>query len=218
MELLQNVYQYISNLPQNLGPIINQFGYWTYGILFVTIFCETGLVITPFLPGDSLLFASGSIASVSSNILNVNIIVILLLVAAVLGDACNYWIGYFFGDRLFKPDARILKTAHLQKAHNFYERYGPKAVVISRFLPLFRTLVPFVAGMGGMDYKRFMLYNLIGAGLWVCLITYAGYFFGNIPFVQHNFALVILAIIIISLLPPIFEFIRVRYFSRNIES
>ncbi len=195
---------------QDLGPFVDQFGYWTYAVSFLIIFCETGLVITPFLPGDSLLFAAGSIIAIGNTILNIHILVTLLFIAAVLGDACNYSLGHLFGDRLFKEDARILKTAHLNKAHLFYDQHGAKAIVIARFIPILRTFVPFTAGMATMNYRKFLVYNVIGGATWVALVSYTGYYFGNLPIVRNNFSVVIIAIIFISILPAAIEYIRSR--------
>ena len=204
------ILHFLTELQQNLGPLVEQFGYWTYAILFLIIFCETGLVITPFLPGDSLLFAAGSIIAIGSSKLDINILVALLTIAAVLGDTCNYSLGHLFGDRLFKDNARILKTVHLEKAHAFYEKYGSKAIVIARFVPIIRTFIPFTAGMASMPYQKFVTYNVLGATLWVALVSYTGYFFGNIPLVKNNFGLVVIAIIIISILPAYIEFVRAK--------
>jgi membrane-associated protein len=175
-------------------------------MLFLIIFCETGLVITPFLPGDSLLFVAGAISSVGSNHINVHLMVVLLIIAAVLGDACNYVIGKFFGEKLFRnPDSKIFRQSYLKKTQDFYEKHGGKTIIIARFVPIIRTFAPFVAGMGKMRYPRFLSYNIIGGIGWVLIITYAGYFFGELEFVKKNLTFLILAIIFISILPAVFE-------------
>ena len=182
---------------------------WTYLILFLIVFCETGLVVTPFLPGDSLLFAVGTFAAAGA--LDVWLIAGLLLVAAVVGDAVNYAIGAAVGPRVFRREnVRFLNRRHLERTHEFYERYGPVTIVIARFVPIVRTFAPFVAGIGRMTYTRFAIYNVAGAVLWVGLLVGAGYLFGNIPIVRRNFSLVILAIIGLSVLPGVVEFVRQR--------
>ena len=180
---------------------------WVYAILFVVIFCETGLVVTPFLPGDSLLFAVGSLAAI--NALDFTTSVVLLTLAAVLGDTVNYWIGHLLGPRVFhRDDVRFLNRKHLERTHQFYERYGGKTIIIARFVPIVRTFAPFVAGVGAMSYGRFLLYNVAGGVLWIFLFVLGGYFFGNLPMVRENFSLVILAIIAISLMPAAVEAFR----------
>ncbi|HEU0051903.1 MAG TPA: VTT domain-containing protein, partial [Longimicrobium sp.] len=173
------------------------------------IFCETGLVVTPILPGDSLLFAAGAI-SASTGALNPLFLFLLLFAAAVAGDTVNYWIGQAVGIRVFKPDARILKTAYLEKTQHFFEKYGGKTIILARFMPIVRTYAPFVAGASRMNYPKFLLYNVIGAFLWVGIFTFLGYFFGNIPFVKKNFELVVIAIVLLSVLPAVIEWLRHR--------
>ncbi len=182
-----------------------------YGILFLILFCETGLVVTPFLPGDSLLFVAGAISSLDSNDLNVHLMVALMITAAIIGDAVNYAIGRIFGEKLFRnPDSKIFRRVYLDKTHAFYEKHGGKAIILARFVPIVRTFAPFVAGMGKMSYRHFAFYNVTGAFIWVLLFTYAGYFFGELPFVQKNLKLLIVAIIFVSILPGVVEIIRHR--------
>ena len=202
MEFFAQIIDFIVHLDKYIGMIIDWFGPWTYVILFVVVFCETGLVVTPFLPGDSLLFIVGALAAKGE--LNLWIALGVFWTAAVLGDAVNYQIGKFFGHKLFKnPNARFLKKENLDKTHQFYEKYGGKTIIIARFVPIIRTFAPFVAGMGSMTYKRFFTFNVIGATLWVLFALFAGFFFGNIPVIKDNFTFVIFAIIFISLLPAI---------------
>jgi membrane-associated protein len=183
------------------------YGGLTYAILFLVIFAETGLVFTPFLPGDSLLFAAGALASLGS--LNVHFIFILLFIAAVLGDTANYWIGHFIGPKLIANEkVRFLKKEHLDKTHQFFEKYGGKTIIIARFVPIVRTFAPFVAGIGSMTYGKFIAYNIIGGFLWTAMFIYSGYFFGNIPFIKNNFSIVVLTIIFISVLPGVYEFVK----------
>jgi membrane-associated protein len=178
-------------------------------ILFLIIFCETGLVVTPILPGDSLLFAVGALAARPDG-LNLWIVLGALIVAAILGDSVNYWIGYFLGEKLQKRFPRLIKPEHIRRTHDFYERYGGKTIIIARFVPIVRTFAPFVAGLGKMTYSRFMVFNVFGALLWILLLVPAGYFFGNFKIVRENFSLVVLAIIFLSILPAVVEFIRAR--------
>lgn len=202
MQILKGLLDFVLHLDKHLSPIIQQYGAWTYLLLFAIVFCETGLVVTPFLPGDSLLFAAGAFAANGS--LSIWALIGALVAAAVLGDTANYWIGHFLGARLV-ASKRLIKPAHIDKTHEFFEKYGGKAVIIARFVPIIRTFVPFVAGLGSMSYGRFMSYNLIGGAGWVLLCTMAGYLFGNLPFVQKNFSLVVLMIIVLSLLPAVWE-------------
>jgi len=213
MEFLKTLIDFFLHLDQHLGELIRNYGLWTYLILFLIIFCETGLVITPFLPGDSLLFAAGTFAARGD--LSVWWLYILLTVAAIIGDTVNYWIGHYVGPKVFyKENVRFLNKKHLERTHEFYEKYGGKTIIIARFIPIIRTFAPFVAGVGSMTYWRFITYNVVGGILWVGICVFAGYFFGNIEFVQRNFFLVVIVIIFISILPIIIEFIRHRM-SRN---
>lgn len=210
METLRAVLDLFLHLDQHLGAIVREYGAWTYGILFAIVFCETGLVVTPFLPGDSLLFATGALAALPSSSLNVGVLAALLCLAAILGDTVNYWIGKAVGVRVFRDDARVLKTDYLRRTERFYARYGGKTIVIARFVPIVRTYAPFVAGASRMHYGRFITFNVLGGVTWICLFLFAGYFFGNIPVVRDNFGLVILAIIVVSLLPGVVEYARHR--------
>lgn len=209
MELLKHFIDLILHLDKHLVELVSQYQSWTYGILFLIIFCETGLVVTPFLPGDSLLFAVGAVASKGE--LNVFLVVVLLILAAVLGDSVNYWIGRIVGPRVFSSEkSRWFNRRHLDRTHAFYEKYGGKTLIFARFMPIIRTFAPFVAGIGKMTYLRFLAYSVSGGILWISLLTYAGYFFGEIPIVKRNFSLVIVAVIAISLLPAVIEFLRAR--------
>ena len=213
MELVKLVIDWVLHLDAHLDVLIQSYGVWTYLILFVIIFCETGLVVTPFLPGDSLLFAVGTFAARGS--LDVSAVLLLLTAAAILGDTVNYWIGHAVGPRVFHDEnVRFLNKKHLDRTHAFYERYGGKTIIIARFVPIVRTFAPFVAGIGSMTYPRFIAYNVFGGVLWVVLLVLGGYFFGNIPVVQKNFSIVIMAIIVISILPGVIEFLRQRRLSR----
>jgi len=213
MDLISELMDFILHLDVHLNSIIKNFGIWTYLILFLIIFLETGVVVTPFLPGDSLLFAAGSFAALGS--LNVFALFILLTLAAILGDTLNYWIGHFIGPRAFSGNSRFLKKEYLDRTHEFYEKHGGKTIILARFIPIIRTFAPFVAGIGAMDYPRFFFYNVVGAILWVSIFTFGGYFFGNLPFVRDNFTIVILVIILISVLPGVFEFLREKFKSRK---
>ncbi|MBP7810967.1 MAG: DedA family protein [Neisseria sp.] len=207
--MISTIIDFILHIDQHLVALSAEYGVWIYAILFLIIFCETGLVVMPFLPGDSLLFAAGGIAALGE--MNIHLMVALLLVAAILGDAVNFAIGKYFGARLFaNPDSKIFRRAYLDKTHAFYEKHGGKTIIIARFVPIVRTFAPFVAGMGNMHYGRFIRYNIIGAILWVVLFSYAGYFFANIPLVKNNLALVLAAIIVISVLPGVVEVVRAR--------
>jgi membrane-associated protein len=197
------------HLDRHLAEVIQAYGHWTYGLLFTIVFLETGLVVTPFLPGDSLLFAAGSFAALG--VLDVWVLFALLTIAAVLGDTVNYSIGHFLGPKVFHyPKSRLFNPEHLKKTHAFYEKYGGKTIIIARFVPIVRTFAPFVAGIGAMSYAKFIAYNVIGGVLWVAICLFAGYFFGNLPFVKQNFSLVILAIIVISVMPAVYEYWRHR--------
>lgn len=209
MEFVQLVIDFILHIDRHLAELTAAYGAWIYGILFLIIFCETGLVVTPFLPGDSLLFVAGAIAT--QDAMNIHLMVILLIIAAILGDAVNYSIGRFFGVRLFaNPDSKIFRRRHLEITQTFYARHGGKTIILARFVPIVRTFAPFVAGMGHMPYRRFAAYNVVGAIAWVTLFSYAGYFFGNLPMVQSNLHYLIVAIIFVSILPGVIEILRHR--------
>ncbi len=201
---------FILHIDVYLAEIVSRYGWQTYLILFVIIFWETGVVIWPFLPGDSLLFAAGSIAALPQAPLDPLLLFLLLSLAAILGDTANYWIGHFVGPRAFNRDGRILKKKYLEKTQAFYEKYGARTIVIARFVPVVRTFAPFVAGIGRMHYRRFLAYNVVGALLWTSLFIGAGYFFGNLEVVKNNFSLVILVIIVLSCLPVAVEFLRAK--------
>jgi membrane-associated protein len=209
MEFLKDFVDFMVHLDRHLAEIIQRYGAHTYTVLFIVIFLETGVVVTPILPGDSLLFAAGSFAGIGA--LSLWPVFLVCLVAAILGDTVNYAIGAYLGPKVFHyPRSRFFNPAHLRKTHDFYEKYGAKTIILARFIPIIRTFAPFVAGVGKMSYARFLTYNVTGALLWVSICVFAGYFFGNLPFVKKNFSLVILAIIVISLLPAVIEFLRHR--------
>jgi membrane-associated protein len=208
VDLLRNIIDLFVHLDQHLSRVISEYGTWTHLILFLIVFCETGLVVTPFLPGDSLLFAAGAFAALGA--LDVRLVVLLLIAAAVLGDTVNYWVGAYVGPRAFRGDVRFLRKEYLDRTHAFYEKHGGKTIILARFVPIIRTFAPFVAGVGAMSYRRFITYNVMGAVLWVSLFVLGGYFFGNIPTVRENFTLVILTIIGISVLPIVVEALRAR--------
>lgn len=207
VEFIAVLVDFILHIDRHLSEIIRAYGLWTYVILFVIIFCETGLVATPFLPGDSLLFAAGTFAAL--NALDLMWLLLLLCVAAVAGDTVNYAIGHYLGPKVFNYEkSRVFKKEYLDRTHQFYERYGGKTIIIARFIPIIRTFAPFVAGIGSMTYLKFISYNVVGGIGWVLICVLAGYFFGNLPVVRQNFSLVILVIIIISILPGVVEFVR----------
>lgn len=209
MEFIKTVIDILLHLDVHMDLVIRNYGFWTYGILFVIIFLETGLVVTPFLPGDSLLFAAGTFAAIGS--LDVTWIIILLAIAAISGDTANYWIGHAAGPKVFTQEkSRLFNKKHLIRTHEFYERYGGKTIIIARFVPIVRTFAPFVAGIGSMTYGRFIAYNILGGVGWVVILVFGGYFFGNIPFIKNNFSFAIGAIIFLSILPAIIEFLRHR--------
>ncbi len=214
MEYVRWFIDFFLHLDKHLAEVIASYGVYTYALLFVIIFLETGLVVTPILPGDSLLFAAGTFAALGS--LNVGVVFVLLTVAAILGDTVNYAIGKYLGPKVFHfPKSRFFNPEHLRKTHAFYEKYGGKTIIIARFVPIVRTFAPFVAGIGAMTYPKFLAYNVIGGVAWVAICVFAGYFFGNLPFVKKNFSLVILAIIVISVLPAVFEYLRHRRETRR---
>jgi len=211
LDLIKYLIDLFLHLDKYLSTIIQNYGTWTYFLLFLVIFMETGFVVTPFLPGDSLLFAAGTFASPAlGSPLNIWVIWGLLCIAAVAGDTANYWIGHLIGPRAFSGEIRFLKKQYLDRTHAFYERHGGKTIVLARFVPIIRTFAPFVAGVGEMSYGKFISYNVIGGIVWVSLFTWGGYFFGTLPFVQNNFSLVVLAIIFISVLPAVIEVFKER--------
>ncbi|CAM2793369.1 DedA family protein [Rariglobus hedericola] len=209
IDLLKKLVDFILHIDAHLSEIIRDYGMWTYGVLFLIIFAETGLVVMPLLPGDSLLFAAGALAALPESGLNVHLMAFLLFIAAVLGDSLNYWIGNKIGPAVFRREDSIwLRKKHLERAHQFFERYGGRAIILARFVPIVRTFVPFVAGVGAMTYRRFFMFNVVGGFIWIYAFTYLGFFFGNLPLVKKNFGLVIMAIIVVSVLPIVFEFAR----------
>ncbi len=209
MSIIKEIIDLIIHLDVHLNQLIIEYGTFTYIILFLVIFAETGFVVTPFLPGDSLIFAAGTFAAKGS--FSIHILFLILTSAAILGDTLNYWIGNFFGLKIIESrNIRIVNKTHIEKTHKFFEKYGGKTIIIARFVPIVRTFAPFVAGAGSMTYKKFISYNIIGAILWVGIFSYGGFYFGNIPVIKNNFSLVILIIILISLLPPIIEVIKHR--------
>lgn len=211
MEFIFYLIDLFLHLDKHLSQIIQNYGVWTYLLLFLVIFMETGFVVTPFLPGDSLLFAAGTFASPAlGSSLNIFLLWALLCTAAILGDTINYWIGHFVGPKAFSGEVRFLKVEYLDRTHEFYEKHGGKTIIIARFIPIIRTFAPFVAGIGAMNYGRFITYNVVGGVVWVTIFTFGGYYFGNLPFVKENFSLVVIAIIFISVVPMIFEFIKQR--------
>lgn len=215
MEVIGFFIDFVLHLDEYLNVIIANYGGWTYGILFLIIFLETGLVVTPFLPGDSLLFAAGSFAALGS--LNPVYLFLLLSVAAVVGDTVNYSIGAYIGPRAFSGEIRFFKKEHLDRTHDFYEKHGGKTIILARFIPIIRTFAPFVAGVGSMTYGKFISFNVIGGISWVAIFTFVGYFFGNLPVVRNHFEIVIFAIIAISLVPAVYEFFKARQEMKEVE-
>lgn len=210
MELLTGLIDLILHLDKYLDILIQHFDVWTYLILFFVIFMETGFVVTPFLPGDSLIFAAAAFAARPGSPLNPILLFLLLSLAAIAGDTANYWIGHYIGPKAFSGNVRFLKKEYLDRTHAFYEKYGGKTIILARFIPIIRTFAPFVAGIGAMTYWKFITYNIVGGITWVAIFTFGGYFFGNLPLVEENFSLVIIAIIIISVLPAVIEYLRER--------
>lgn len=211
MDSLKDLIDVVLHLDVHLAKLVSTYGVWTYAILFLIIFCETGLVVTPFLPGDSLLFAAGAVTALPESGLRVELVALLLMCASILGDSVNYWAGYLVGPKVFsREDSRLLNRQYLERTHKFYEKHGGKTIIIARFMPIIRTFAPFVAGIGRMTYLKFVTFSVTGSILWVGSFVFAGYFFGNIPFVKKNFTVVVLAIIFISLLPGVIEYLRAR--------
>jgi membrane-associated protein len=216
MDFINWLIDFVLHLDVHLADLIAQYGTWIYAILFLIIFCETGLVVTPFLPGDSLLFVAGTLAAIGTNHINVHLMALLLICAAILGDSCNYTIGRFFGEKLFSnPNSKIFKQSYLKKTHNFYEKHGGKTIIFARFVPIIRTFTPFVAGMSKMTFMRFISFCVLVGVIWVSLFVYAGYFFGELSFVKNNLSVLIVAIIFISLLPAIIEIVRQKIKSKK---
>ncbi|MBN1537935.1 MAG: DedA family protein [Anaerolineales bacterium] len=213
MELISLFIDLFLHLDEHLNTVIQTYGTWTYLLLFLIIFMETGLVVTPFLPGDSLIFAAGTFAGMGS--LNIHILFLLLCIAAVAGDTANYWIGHTIGERAFSGNIRFLKKEYLEKTHKFYEKHGGKTIILARFIPIIRTFAPFVAGIGEMSYGRFISFNVIGGIAWVAIFSFGGYFFGGLKIVQDHFSLVVMAIIFISVLPAIVEYLKERSAARQ---
>lgn len=215
MEILHEIWNFLVSLltetESTLDSLVTDYGTWVYAILFLIIFCETGLVVTPFLPGDSLLFLAGTIAHRATNDLNIVILMGILIIAAILGDAVNYTIGRFFGEKLFSnPDSKVFKQSYLEKTNQFYEKHGGKTIILARFVPIVRTFAPFVAGMGKMSYKRFASFNVIGGIAWICIFCMLGYFVGGLPIIQNNLKLVVVLIVIISVMPGVYEFLKAK--------
>lgn len=206
MDFLKKAIDLFLHVDKNLVVLVNQFGWWSYGILFAVIFMETGLVVTPFLPGDSLLFAAGALAAMGS--FSIWVLYVLMVVAAVLGDTVNYWIGHFLGEEVFNKNHPLLKREYLTEAQHFYDKHGGKAILLARFVPIVRTFAPFVAGVGKMSYGKFIFYNMLGGWIWVSLFTLAGYWFGNIPLVKNNFHYVVVVIVLISVVPILMEVVK----------
>jgi len=212
MQTVHYLINFILHLDEHLIAFVTAYGAWTYALLFLIIFCETGIVLTAVLPGDSLLFAAGALTANVSDILNVHLLFILLVIASVLGNGLNYSIGKWLGPKIFKRgDSFLLSQKHIKNAHVFFDRYGGKAIVIARFIPMIRTFTPFVAGIGYMAYRQFFIYSVIGALLWISVLVYGSYLFGNIPMVKQHFSFVILAIIGLSILPAVIEVVRRKY-------
>jgi membrane-associated protein len=209
LQLINWFIDFVLHMDKHLPQMVNDIGIWVYLVLFIIIFIETGLVVTPFLPGDSLLFAAGAVAATTS--LSPILLFILMAIAAILGDTVNYWIGHTIGDKAFSTNSRWLKREYLDRTHAFYEKHGGKTILLARFIPIIRTFAPFVAGVGNMRYGYFISYNVFGGILWTALFIGAGYFFGNLDYVKNNFSLVVLAIILISLLPPVIEFLKAKF-------
>jgi membrane-associated protein len=219
MDLIHFFIDFILHIDKHLDQMIITYGIWVYVILFLIVFCETGLVVTPFLPGDSMLFVAGALAARATNELDVVILCIVLVVAAIIGDSSNFEIGKIFGEKLFSnPNSKIFKQEYLHKTHEFYKKYGGKTIILARFVPIVRTFAPFVAGMGRMHYYYFISYNVIGGLAWVLIFTLAGYFVGNVEWVQSNLKLLIVAIILVSILPAVFEVVKNKIKSKKFEN
>ncbi|MDR2147062.1 MAG: DedA family protein [Tannerella sp.] len=213
---MQFLIDFILHVDEHLAELVSNYGTWVYAILFLIIFCETGLVVTPFLPGDSLLFVAGALAALPSNSLSIWLLILILTVAAILGDSINFEIGKFFGEKLFSnPDSKVFKRSYLEKTHHFYEKHGGKTIILARFVPIVRTFAPFVAGMGKMSYKYFISYNVIGGIFWIAIFLLLGYFVGNIPWIQSNLSVLVIVIIFVSILPAVFEVVKEKMKARK---
>lgn len=208
LEIIKTLIDAFLHIDRNLAHIVSLYGPLVYGFLFLIIFMETGFVVTPFLPGDSLLFVTGALSATGA--MHIGFVFPLLLAAAILGDTVNYWLGHFIGPKIFEKDTKLIKKAYLHKAQAFYDKYGGFAILIGRFVPIVRTFAPFIAGIAKMNYKNFLLYNVIGGAIWVSLFTFAGYLFGNLPFVKDNFHYVVVIIIFISIVPIVYEYIHAK--------
>jgi membrane-associated protein len=211
LDFFRFMIDFVLHIDRHLLEIVTNYQTWTYLILFAIVFCETGLVVTPFLPGDSLLFASGAIAAMPSHPLSLPLLLLIFFVAAFTGDNTNYFIGRFLGHKVYEKDYKLIRRKYLDQTHAFYEKHGGKTLIIARFMPIIRTFAPFVAGVGSMRYLRFLLFSIIGNIIWVSLFCLAGYLFGDIPFVKNNFSMVIIGIILVSLLPPVFAFLKHKF-------
>lgn len=211
MDLIYSFVDFVLHIDKHLIEIVGNYHVWTYLLLFAIIFCETGFVVTPFLPGDSLLFAAGTISALDGNPLNITMLLIILLIAAFGGDNTNYWIGRAIGQKVYEKDYKLINRKNLNKTHDFYEKHGGKTLIIARFMPIVRTFAPFIAGVGKMTYKQFLLFSGAGNIIWVGFFLIAGYFFGNIPFVKNNFSLVIILIILISVMPPVVVALKQKF-------
>lgn len=211
MEFIQQLIDFILHIDKHLIEIVQDYKMWTYAILFLIIFAETGFVVTPFLPGDSLLFAAGAIIAKPESGLNIGIMCVLLIIAAILGDLVNYHIGDYIGPKAFSGRYKLLKKEYLERTQKFYEKHGGKTIIYARFIPIIRTFAPFIAGVGTMSYARFASYNVAGAILWVVSFLLLGYFFGGLPVIKNNFTYVIFGIIVLSILPPVFEYAKHRF-------
>ena len=216
MHIILKLIDLFLHLDRYLETIIKDFQTGTYLILFIVIFLETGFVVTPFLPGDSLIFAAGAFAARPDSPLNIIVLYLMLCLAAIAGDTANYWIGHYVGPRAFSGNNRLFKKEYLDRTHDFYERHGGKTIILARFIPIIRTFAPFVAGIGAMTYSHFIAYNVVGGIAWVTVFTFGGYFFGELPFVKNNFSVVVVAIIIISVIPGVIEFLRERKRNKQI--
>lgn len=210
--MFQECMLFFTSIDQHLLSFITTYGYWTYGLLFLIIFCETGLIVTPFLPGDSLLFIAGNIAAQPNQLIQINFLFLLLLLAAWMGNQLNYQIGHFIGPRVFHfKHSRLFNPRHLQEAHDFYQRHGKQTIILARFIPIIRTFVPFVAGIAAMNVWLYTIYNLLSAALWVGVMLFAGYYLGQMPFIQAHFIGLVYTIVVISLLPSAFIFLKTRW-------